>query len=87
MPKKNNNTSPKNCSAKDVAANFIKISKSSSVPKPITTGSFLGDQVMYQIPYAGKYIKSYNTGSSVGANIAHAMNAYEKSCGGRKGKK
>ena len=74
------------CSVKRIASNFMKIRKDASVSKPITTGSKTGDYAVGKIPGIGKYIKAGNWGSSIGANVSHAINAYNESCGNRKKK-
>jgi len=92
MPKKLSNSQRvksrynNDCSAKGLISNFNKIRKDAAVTKPISSGSMAGDTVFNKIPIAGKYIKNYNTGTSVGAHIAHAVNAYNESCSNHKKK-
>ena len=74
------------CSAKGIASNFLKIRKDAAVPKPISTGSSIGDYVITKIPYIGQAIKAYNRGSLGGAHIAHGVNAYNESCHNHKKK-
>ncbi len=74
------------CSVAGFTKNFMKIRKDAAVPKPVSTGSMVGDWVVTKTPVIGKGIKFLNRSNQAGAYVAHGINAYKESCGNRKRK-
>lgn len=69
------------CTPSNVFKDFKDISAKTKLENPITSGSKVVDSlVLNNIPKAGKYIRTYNTGFQIGATVARAKEAYDKDC-------